>query len=840
MTEVVERRSLAGAADAPYVAALAEWGRAVIEQRGGPLERSVRSIMSRLPLILFAIDEQGRFTLSFGGALDRLGLRDDEVVGLPVTLFGPDAEHHLRRALRGEPSLFEARGRVGTEPWVLEVTVVPVPGQGIVAIAVDVTGRRQAEEVAAERARQADEALADLRGSEERFRLLATNVPVGIFQVDADGRFTYANPALAQILGRGIDEIVGREWLSFVHPDDLGRANQLIEAGPEPGQPVVFEHRALRADGTYRWVRSRAGVMFDGEGNPVGAVGSAVDVTEALAAAEQLREREERTRAILESAAEGIITMDGDGVVVEFNAAAERIFGYDSSEAIGMPGTELVAEDRRVGLRRQYEERLRDGPTAQGVREETLARRKDGSLVPVEVTVAPVPTSRGTLYTAVVHDISERRAFEQQLEHQATHDALTGLPNRALLMAELEAALSRANRRRSSVGVLFVQIDRLKLVTDTLGHRAGDQLVVETARRLEEVVGDAGIVTRFGSDQFVVLCDDLDDVAEAVEYATKILDVVDQPYRVGHEEAFLTATIGIAFAVLGLSTAETMLSNADVAMFRAKERGTQRYEVFDADMRSWIDARRKLEIALRHGLERGEFELYYQPIVSIGGRRVVGLEALARWNHPLLGLLPPSEFISVAEESGLIVPLGEVLLEQACQRLAGWQRTRPELFVSVNLSGRQLARAELVGEVRAALDRAGAPPDRLHLEITETVLLRDVEAAVRRLGSLRDTGVGLCLDDFGTGYSSLTYLTRFPIDTIKVDRSFVSQLGAATRDSTVVTMIVGMAHTLQLDVIAEGVETEAHLRALEDLDCPMAQGYLFAKPMPAAAVEDLL
>jgi diguanylate cyclase (GGDEF)-like protein/PAS domain S-box-containing protein len=838
---VIERRLLTDPADAEFVHALAEWGRAVLEQRGGPLEASVRAIMRRLPLNLFAVGEDGRFTMSFGGALDRLGLRDDEVVGLPAAIFGPQAEHHLERALQGEAALLEVRGRTGTEPWVFEVFVVPLPGHGIVAMVVDVTGRWRAEEVAAECARVAEEAVAGLRSSEERFRLLATNVPVGIFQVDEDGRFTFANPALAEIIGRSVEEVVGREWLSLMHPEDLDEATRLAADGPVPGRPVVFEHRALRPDGTVRWVRSRAGVLLDGEGNPTGAVGSSVDITDALEAAAQLREREERTRAILESAAEGIITLDGEGVIVEFNAAAERIFGYDSTEAIGMSGPDLVAEDRRAGLRRAFEERLREDPgRPAGFREETLARRKDGTLVPVEVTVAPVPTSHGTLYTAVVHDISERRAFELELEHQATHDALTGLPNRALLMAELEAALARAGRHRRSVGVLFVQLDRLKLVTDTLGHRAGDELVVETARRLGEVVGDAGTIARFGGDQFVVFCDELDDVSEAVEYATRILEVIDQPYRVGNEEAFLTASIGIAFAVLGLSTAETMISNADVAMFRAKERGARRFEIFDAEMRAWIDARRKLEIALRHGIDRGEFELFFQPIVALEDRRVVGFEALARWNHPVLGLLPPSEFIPVAEESGLIVPLGDLLLEQACRHLANWQRTHPDLFVSVNLAGPQLARAELVEDVQAVLGRVGAEPRGLHLEITETVLLRDLEAAVRRLQGLHEAGVRLCLDDFGTGYSSLTYLSRFPIDILKVDRSFVARLGSATRDASMVTLIVGMAHSLQLGVIAEGVETETHVHALVDLACPMAQGYLFAKPMPAASVEELL
>jgi diguanylate cyclase (GGDEF)-like protein len=458
-------------------------------------------------------------------------------------------------------------------------------------------------------------------------------------------------------------------------------------------------------------------------------------------------------------------------------------------------------------------------------------------------TAVLVPQPDGGL-VAVSVDATERRhaaaRLHERLEHQATHDALTGLPNHALLVAQLEDALRRANRHRTSVGVLFVALDRVKLVTDTLGHRAGDELIVETARRLERVVGDRGTVCRIGGERFVLFWDELDDVSEAVDYARLALNAIDRPYRVAAEEAFLSASIGIAFAVLGLSSAETLISNADVAMERARERGSPRFEVFDAEMRARVDSRRKLEIALRHGIDRDEFELAFQPIVSVDDGAIVGFEALARWNHPLLGQLPPGEFIPVAEDSGLIVPLGELLLAEACDRLAAWQERHPDLFVSVNLSGRQLAQPDLIDVVERCLSRAGAAPGGLHIELTETVLLRDVDAAVRRLELLRRTGVHLSLDDFGTGYSSLSYLTRFPIDVVKIDRSFVSQLGVDERDASIVTMIVGMARTLGLDAVAEGVESETQLGALRDLGCARAQGYLFAKPQPAADAEVML
>jgi diguanylate cyclase (GGDEF)-like protein len=544
------------------------------------------------------------------------------------------------------------------------------------------------------------------------------------------------------------------------------------------------------------------------------------------AAADVTGAAERRLRQLVLDLPVHLARIDADGVFLSsFGGALARV-GLGDDQLVGHPvpspaGLAVPADGEPLVV--DVEVGVGEGArTFTGV----LVPQPDGGLVAVSV------------------DATERRhaaaRLHERLEHQATHDALTGLPNHALLVAQLQDALRRANRHRRSVGVLFVALDRVKLVTDTLGHRAGDELIVETARRLERVVGDRGTVSRIGGERFVIFLDELDDVSEAVDGARLVLNAIDRPYRVGAEEAFLSASIGVAFAVLGLSSAETLISNADVAMARARDRGSPRFELFDAEMRAHVDSRRKLEIALRYGIERDEFELAFQPIVAVDDRAIVGFEALARWNHPLLGQLHPGEFIPVAEDSGLILPLGELLLAQACERLAAWQELRPDVFVSVNLSGRQLAQPDLIDVVERCLARAGAAPAGLHVELTETVLLRDVDAAVRRLELLRRTGVRLSLDDFGTGYSSLSYLTRFPIDVVKIDRSFVSQLGVDERDSSVVTMIVGMARTLGLVAVAEGVESETQLRVLRDLGCAQAQGYLFAKPQPASDAEVML
>ncbi len=692
---------------------------------------------------------------------------------------------------------------------------------------------------------------AALHRNEQRFRMLSASAPIGIFLTDESQAITYANPELVRQTGLALEEIQERGWPRIIHPDDAKAVASALREFFENDTPYVTEHRLLRPDGSVRWVRARLAHMAAEQGEATGLVGTAADITDLVEADQRLRESEERTRAILESAAEGIITADERGLVIEFNAAAERILGYDSDEVVGQVRFDVLLDPAlRSVMNTMFEDHLLRGEPeelGQGASEVAFCH-KDGRLVPVEMAITEVVTSKGRLFTCVIHDISERKAFERALEHQATHDALTGLPNQAMLVAELEAALTRAGRhqgpRGGGVGVLFVGLGRMKVITESLGHAAGDQVVIEAARRLTAAFADAGAatITRFGGANLVLFAEDLDDVGDAVELAQRVIALLDEPYEVGAEEAFITTAVGIAFAPPGMGAAESLISNADVAMNRARSVGGSGLEIFDADMRRWVDQRRKLDVAMRHGLERGEFELYYQPVMSIATGRIHGFEALVRWNHPELGVLPPIDFIPLAEDSGLIVPLGEAILRDACTTLARWQAERPErdLAVSVNLSGRQLALPDLAATVAEVLHETGAEARGLDLEITETVLLDDVEAAAQTLDALKAIGVNLAVDDFGTGYSSLTYLCRFPIDVVKVDKSFVSQLGTPSRDASIVSVVVGLAQTLQMAVVAEGVETAEQLRLLDELNCSYAQGYLFSEPRPLAQAEALL
>jgi len=813
---------------------------------GGRAAPNFRDIARHLPIVVFGVDAAGLMTECFGGGLERLGVGDDDLVGIPAASFGDAAADWSHRVLAGEAATMIIEGDGAKGPFMFHVVAAPLPdGDSFLAVAIDITSQHEAERDARNEGMLHRTAIAALKGSEARFETVSEHVPIGVFLADPDGVLTYANPELLRILERDWDSL--REMHSLhgvIHPDDLAEASVALATGERSAVSRIFEGRIVRGNGAAVSVRIRMVTLYDDgpDGAPSGMVGSVADITDFVAADARLREREERTRAILETAGEAIVSCGEDNKIIEFNAAAERMFGYDSEDVIGrLEWPELIPQPQRNYLVQHLQDYVNGAPAkfvGQGAFE-IPGLRSDGTHVPMEVAITEVQASAERIFTVVMRDLTERKVLERELERRSTHDDLTGLPNRVLLFGQLEAALSRANRHDSSVAVLFVDVDRFKLVTESLGHRAGDELIVQVARRLEGAVSAAAAITRFSDDQFVMYLEDINDISDAVDVAVAVVESINDPFEVAGDEAFVGATVGIAFAPNGVGTAETLVSNADVAMSRAKEHSVTRYEVFDAEMRARVDSQRRLEIAMRHGIERGEFELHYQPIVWLGTGQPRGVEALVRWNHPRLGFLPPGEFIPVAEDSGLILPLGQWIIEEACRQQASWARRFPKqpLMMSLNLSGRQLTQPGLAEIVRSAIETTGADPHMIVCEITETMLLHDVETAGATLHELKSIGVRVALDDFGTGYSSLTYLCRFPIDIVKVDRSFVSQLGTATPDATIVEMVVNLARTMQLDVVAEGVETERQQRLLKAIGCPLGQGYLFAKPCSAADLE---
>jgi diguanylate cyclase (GGDEF)-like protein len=442
-------------------------------------------------------------------------------------------------------------------------------------------------------------------------------------------------------------------------------------------------------------------------------------------------------------------------------------------------------------------------------------------------------------------DMTARKEAEEHLVHDALHDSLTGLPNRALFMDRLASTLTRAKRRADyPFAVLFLDLDRFKLVNDSLGHQAGDQLLVEIGRRLQRGLRDGDTVARLGGDEFAILLDDVGGAADAEAIVGRLMREVARPFEVSGEEVFTTASVGVALGSSDWEHADELLRDADTAMYRAKALGKARHVIFDATMRDRAVAQLSLETDLRRALERRELRLHFQPILSLGEEgRITGFEALVRWRHPSRGIVEPADFIPIAEETGLILPIGLWVIRNACRQLRFWQArypSEPPLTMAVNLSARQCTQPELVRQVERILAETGIGPPTLRLEITEGTFLEKGDVTGGVLEGLRALGVQLCLDDFGTGYSSLSYLSRVPVASLKIDRSFVGRMGTAAEDLEIVRTIIALAEKLGMDVIAEGVETAEQLERIRSLNCKYAQGYLLSSPLDRAAVEALI
>ncbi len=448
------------------------------------------------------------------------------------------------------------------------------------------------------------------------------------------------------------------------------------------------------------------------------------------------------------------------------------------------------------------------------------------------------------LLTRSIRYAIERNRAEQQLLHNAFHDTLTGLPNRALFGDRLDMALAGARRQPAGrFAVLFFDLDRFKNINDSLGHSVGDQLLVALARRLETIVRPGDSVARIGGDEFAILVNDMKDVSHAIQVAERVLAGFEAPFTIEANEVFISASIGIAVHDINTTDPDSMLRDADIAMYRAKAAGKGRYEIFDPQMHASAVALLKIETDLRRAVDRQEFVMHYQPIVTLKDRKIKGFEGLVRWQHPKKGLIAPTNFITVAEETGLIIPLGWWVMEQSCRQIREWQLRfpmNPPIFISVNVSGRLFVDNNVVEGILDILGRTGLPPESLRLEVTENVILEHSEAVMTKMRQLRAMGVQLSVDDFGTGYSSLSYLQRFQYDTLKIDRSFISGPEAGADSQAIVETILSLASSLGIGVIAEGIETAEQMIKLRDLDCPQGQGFWFARPLNPVMVEELL
>ena len=688
-----------------------------------------------------------------------------------------------------------------------------------------------------------------LRASEERFRATFNQAAVGLAHVDLDGRYILVNRRLCEILGYSAEELLQKTVWDISHPEDrdmttLGRKRLLA------GEIDTFsvEQRYLSKSGATVWVNLVVSQVRSSAGKSEYDVAAYEDITQRKQVEEALRESESRHRAVIENAAEGMVIHDASGRIVSTNSSAERLLGRHRRELVGKTPSDLdfdaVHEDGSpwpVDLR-PVAVTLRTGKPQSDV---VVGHRKpDGSITWLSMNVRSLGGTNGQPPAGVAvsfTDITERRNFEERLTYLAQNDTLTGLPNRALLLDRLGQAITRAARRGTPIGVMLIDLDRFKEINDSLGHSAGDLVLKEVALRIRGALRDSDTVARLGGDEFCVVLEDFEGRDKVAIAAAKLRQVLEEPVVAEGREMLAAASIGLAVYPEDGQSIEDLIKHADIAMYDAKRDGGNAYRFYDRELHDQPADRIGLGTALRRAAERGELVLHYQPQLSIDSGRPIGVEALLRWRHPELGMLSPAQFIHLAEETGTIVSIGEWVLKTACAEAKAWQQAGlPHLNLAVNLSARQFRDSQLAGKVAATLAATGLSPRFLELEITESVIMGDTGRTVNALAQLTDLGVRVSIDDFGTGYSSLAYLKRFSVHKLKIDRSFVRDVQTNRDDAAIVQAIITLGKTLNLSVLAEGVESAEQLAFLENLGCDQYQGFYFTPALPATELLELL
>lgn len=700
-----------------------------------------------------------------------------------------------------------------------------------------------AREVALARRGIADaENLHRLR-TEQRFRALFENSSDLISILDSDGRVVSCSPAIERILGRSTESAIGHPPLEHVHPEDRWRARAVLHDPVEPTQaPDPVELRMRHFDGTYRWFEVMTRKLGD-EIDEGGVVVNAREITDRKGAERRLSENEARFRALVQNSSDVVAVIDRRGHFTYMSPAVVGVLGYRADDLVGTNVLSLLTKadvERALRFRDLLESEDSFGQTSI----EVQMRDRSGTPHLIDVTVTDLrrePAVKGVVLNA--RDVTARKQLEENLRHQSLHDPLTGLGNRAMFVAKVSDGLARASGGADATAVMFLDLDDFKTVNDSLGHAVGDRLLIAVSERLQGCLEVSDTAARLGGDEFAILIDRAISETEVLAVADRILDSLREPMRVSDRAIEITASIGIALNGDGRSTTDELLRNADMAMYLAKEHGKGRFEVFAEGMRVAGFERLEMKAALRRAVDEGELILYFQPILEIGTGVICGAEALVRWKHPEKGVLGPGAFVPLAEETGLILPLGRWVLDEAVRQLSVWRNRSlvgPDFKISVNVSVRQMRESDLVEDVHAVLDTHGVPSDCLTVEITESLLVdREIERA-GQLEALRALGVSIAVDDFGTGYSGLNYLQRFSIDVLKIDRSFVDGLKLPTADVSVVRTVIELARRVGARTVAEGIECQEQFDVLQDLGCEFAQGFLFSKPLPPAEFATLV
>lgn len=677
----------------------------------------------------------------------------------------------------------------------------------------------------------------------QTYKRIFENAVEGFFVTTPQGQYIDVNPALAKIYG-------------FTEPKELiayfadikqqlylisSRRDEFIQILEQNGEVAGFESQVRKKDGEVIWITENARAMHDAQGNLEYYAGTVMDISDRKSTEAKLEIQQNYFSQLFANSPQAIAIMDRNRSVVRCNLGFKELFGYSTLDILNTDLQHVIVSNEFAEESELLWQRILAGETIEC---ETQRRDRKGNYIPVSLIGFPIFFNNEIHgITLVYKDISERKSFEQQIIHQAFHDDLTGLPNRSYLNRKLQGILTkREERRKHQAAILLLDLDKFKSVNDTLGHPAGDEILIEVSKRLAACIRSKDTVTRLGGDEFAIVLGEITSKRTVLHVAERIHASLSDPFFLGNHQVFLQASTGILMDIYGYTSPDDILRDVDIAMYQAKHQGKLQV-IYDSHMHQELLDSTNLESELRDAVLGHGFSVYYQPILAIGGKKIVGFEALLRWNNPDRGMVPPSQFIPVAEETGLIIELGQWVIEEACRTLSLWrtkQKDAEDLSINVNVSVRQFEKPGLVEFIAATLEEFYLPPKCLKVEITETMIMDDASSSIAKLNALRQLGVQIALDDFGTGYSSLSYIHKLPIDVLKIDRSFINNLGQQEENTPIVQSIITLAKILGVTVVAEGVETKEQLHKLQELQCDTAQGFLFSPPVDVKKAENLL
>ena len=813
-------------------------------------EERYRALFDRSLDLVYIFDFEGRFIDANAAALNRLGYTKEEIHSLNFTsLLSEDQlpiafkslQEIRETGIQKNPTELRLRHKNDSDVYVESQGSIIISNGApvaIQAIARDITERKQAEE--------------ELRRSEEKYRNIIENMQDGYFELDLAGNFTFVNDAECRNIGYSKEELIGMNNRRYQDETAAQKMYQLFSRVYKTGEPVkASDVEIIRRDGTKGFNEISTSLIRDAEGKPIGFRGISRDITERKQMEENIRQSEERYRSIIEEMGEWYFETDLAGNITFFNDILSDVLGYSQKELTGLNFRSFIKKEESESVYRIFNQVYKTGEPSKNYHYDFF--KADGTITFAEFSVFPKRDKEGKVcgFRGVGQDITERKRAEEKIQYMATHDALTGLPNRLMFSQLLNHVIQAARRYKRQFAVLFIDLDRFKTINDTLGHDAGDQLLQEIGARLKQTLRasdviarlevDEGVVARLGGDEFVILIEEVNDLSQLKTVSHRILSAVIKPMIIMGEECRITASIGISIFPKDAEDEQSLMKNADIAMYFAKEEGKNNFQFYSMDIQSKLLEHLSIETNLRYALERNELSLHYQAKVNFKTNAITGVEALLRWQNPSLGSVTPTQFIPVAEETGLIISIGKWVMKTACAQNVAWQQQGlPVVCTAVNLSMRQLTDENLIDDIRTALNDSGMDPKLLELEITESMVMHNPTRMIAVLAKIKSLGVRLAIDDFGTGYSSLAQIKHFPIDTLKVDRSFIRNIPQDAEDKAITEAIIAMGKTLSLTVVAEGVETLEQMNFLKDHSCDEMQGYYFSKPVVAEQFAELL